>query len=253
VTSLRCAAQVLDIEPEILELAGERCLHQRFVTDGSPALSVRRRHGLEDGRALEGSPAPWGFYRIEADELLAHIPDDKWAAESVLRIAWQLSTFRQGGVLMHGCGFAWGGRGFAAIGQSTAGKSTLARLSCGAPGGATLLSDEIVQLFPDGRLFGTPFRSDTDQPGRPGDDARLHTLLLLEKGAHEALTPLPPASVTPELLSQLYRGATGEVSSAEVVRRVLRLIDRVGVQRLTFRKDPAVGPFLRSRLPPQAD
>src|SRR5258708_15137748 len=32
----------------------------------------------------------------------AEIPDDVWAAESVLRIAWQVVTQRQGGVLMHG-------------------------------------------------------------------------------------------------------------------------------------------------------
>ena len=247
-TVLQCAGERIDVDAGLLELARERCLHQAFGARGAASLSVRRVAALENGRALEGSPAPWGFYRVTGELLEAHIPDDKWAAESVLRIAWQLSTFRQGGVLMHGCGFAWGDSGFAAIGHSTAGKSTLARLSCGAPGNATLLTDEIVQLFPEGRLFGTPFRSDTEQPGAPGD-VRLHALLLLDKGSDERLVAEEPARALPELLGQLYRGSSEEVSQAESVRRVMRLVDRVGVQRLTFRKDPAVGPFLRSRLP----
>lgn len=247
-TLLCCAAQALEVEPGLLELAADRCLHGNFGGGaGDASLRVRRVVALDGGRPLEGSPAPWGFYRITGDLLEAHIPDDKWAAESILRIAWQLSTFRQGGVLMHGCGFAWGDRGFAAIGHSTAGKSTLARLCCAPPGNATLLTDEIVQLFPDGRLFGTPFRSDTDTPGARGG-VQLHALLLLDKGPHEALAALPPASAAPELLGQLYRGISEEVSQAQAVRRVMQLVDRVGVQRLTFRKDPAVGPFLRSRL-----
>ncbi len=248
-TTLLCAGQLLDVEPALLALAAERCLHLNFTrpTAGRPALRVLRAMQLDGARPLEGSPAPWGFYRVRGDVLEAHIPEDKWAAESVLRIAWQISTFRQGGVLMHGSGFAWGDRGFAAIGQSTAGKSTLARLSCGQPGGATLLTDEIVQLFPDGRLFGTPFRSDTEAPGAPGD-VMLQTVLLLDKGQEERLTPQTPAHAMPELLAQLYRGTSEEMSQAEAVRRVLALVDRVGVQRLTFRKDPAVGIFLKGRV-----
>jgi hypothetical protein len=251
VSVLRCAGQQLEVPQQVVDLAGERCLHQHFHATGAPALFVRRVDSLEGGAPLEGSPAPWGFYRVDGDVVTAHIPDDKWAAESVLRIAWQVSTYRQGGVLMHGCGFAWGQHGFAAIGHSTAGKSTLARLSCAPPGDATLLTDEIVQLFPDGRLFGTPFRSDTEQPGAPGG-VQLQTLLLLEKGSEERLAAVRPSDAMPELLGQLYRGASKEVSQPECVRRVMQLADRVGVQRLTFRKDSAVGPFLRSQLPPPA-
>ncbi len=249
---VRCGTELIEAEFSLLDLAGDRSLHRNFVTaPGTASVCLRRVAMLDGGRALEGSPAPWGFYRVEDNLVLAHIPDNKWAAEAVLRIAWQVSTFRQGGVLMHGCGFAWGARGFAAIGHSTAGKSTLARLSCAPPGDATLLTDEIVQLFPDGRLFGTPFRSDTEQPGAPGG-VQLQTLLLLEKGPEERLASVRPADAMPELLGQLYRGASEEVSQPECVRRVMQLADRVGVQRLTFRKDPAVGPFLRSQLPPPA-
>ncbi len=104
---------------------------------GVPTLFVERRSELNGGRKLESNMAPWGFYALEGDRVLAHIPDDKWAAEAVLRIAWQVATFRLGGILMHGCGLDFGGAGVAAIGHSGAGKSTLSALSSDAPGNAT--------------------------------------------------------------------------------------------------------------------
>ena len=193
---------------------------------------------------MVGSNAPWGFFELRGRELQAHIPDDVWAAESVFRIAWHVLTVEQGGVLMHGCGFAWNGHGVAAIGHSTAGKSTLAALSCGHPGHADLLTDEMVQLFPDGTCWGTPFRSNFKSPGSPGP-AKLKSLLLLEKGDHEALVPVEPAQALPVLLGQVFSGPIDLVSRGEISRRVMELVDTVGVHRLTFRKDAAVGPFLR--------
>ncbi len=181
------------------------------------------------------------------DTLLAHIPDDMWAAESILRLAWQIVTMRAGGVLMHGCAVAWSGRGVAAIGVSGAGKSTLASLCSGHPGHALLLTDEIVQLFPDGMVWGTPFRSNVENVGAPGP-AKLETLLLLEKGDHEALTPVPAAEALPQLIPQLFAPMAGITSRGEAVRRVMEIADKVGVHRLTFRKDAAVGPFLRDWL-----
>ena len=68
---------------------------------------------------------------------------------------------------------------------------------------------------------------------------------MLTQGPHEALAPVPPAEALAELLPQLYWFDTGEGSLGELKRRLLALVDRVGVQRLTFRKDAAVGPFLR--------
>jgi hypothetical protein len=153
-------------------------------------------------------------------------------------------TFRQGGVLMHGCAFGWGAGGVAAIGESTAGKSTLAALSSGHPAHATLLTDEIVQLFPDGSCWGTPFRSNVEKPGSPGP-VQLKSLLVLRKGDHEAVTPVGATVVMPRLLSQLFGAVIDIVPRGELTQRVMQVVDTVGVHELTFRKDPAVGPFLR--------
>ncbi len=181
---------------------------------------------------------------LEGSQLKCDIPNDMWSAESVLRLAWLVSTVRQAGLLMHGCAVGWAGQGVAAIGVSGAGKSTLASLCTNAPGNATLLTDEIVQLFPDGSCFGTPFRSNVENAGRPGP-IKVRSLLLLEKGSHEAVVAVPAADALVQLMPQLFWFETGEGSLAEQKRRLFALVDTVGVHRLTFRKDSAVGPFLR--------
>ncbi len=243
-THHRCGATVISCG-EVAALCSERVLAGAFETADSAEFVVERVSKAPSGATnLDGSRTPWGSVALEGNRLFAHIPDDVWAAESVLRIAWQVATLRQGGFLMHGCGFAWGPRALAAIGKSTAGKSTLAALSCGHPGHASLLSDEIVQLFPDGRCWGTPFRSNTDKSAIPGPGL-LKSLLLLEKGDHEALAPVSPPEALASLLGQLFGSVLDIVPRGEVVQRVMGLVDTVGVHRLTFRKDPAVGPFLK--------
>lgn len=245
---LQCAAWQLGVSSELITRAAGRCHTGQFLTTSSdaPVLRVEEVDALSEAerKPLEGSLAPWGFYAVAGDTVRAHIPDDVWAAESVLRVAWQIATLRQGGVLMHGCAFELGGIGLAAIGHSGAGKSTLATLASGHPAHAKLLTDEIVQLFPDGTVWGSPFRSNVECVGSPGG-VPLRSLLLLTKGPHEALEPVPATAAVPELLGQLYRTVTDEVAQVELVRRVLSVVDRVGVHRLTFRKDAAVGPFLR--------
>jgi hypothetical protein len=246
---IACGASRLAVDPQILALGRPRCHLDAFVaSDGEPNFAVERsRTTLLRPRAFEGSPAKWGFYEVHSAGLRVQIPDDVYAAESALRVAWQLVTWRQGGFLAHGCGLKFKTGVVAAIGVSGAGKSTLARLSSGPPAGATLLTDEIVQLFPEGRCHGTPFRSDASNVGSP-DGGPLKAVLLLEKGSTEQLRPVSAPEAIPELLSNLYRGAAEEVVQAELLKRLLALISAVGVFRLTFRKDPAVGPFLTEWL-----
>lgn len=225
-----------------------RAFIEHFEGSTGPLLvKVERVGALEDGLPLSGSPAEWGFWKLEGDRLRAHVPDEPFAAEAVLRIAWQVATHRLGGVLFHGSAFAFGAHGIAAIGASGDGKSTLARLCTEGPAHAQLLTDEIVQLFPDGRMFGTPFHSDYARPGAPGE-ATLASLLVLEKGPHEALAPVEPMAALPKLLGQLYAPVNAEVSRAELSRRVMAIVDRAGVQKLTFRKHEAVGTFLKEQL-----
>ena len=242
---LGCATAHVAVAASVAAAARDRCHLEPFESPGADAaLSVLRGRAADTWRQLKGAPGPGGRFLLAAGVLECDIVDDVWSAESVLRLAWLVSTIRQGGLLMHGCAVGWGGTGVAAIGISTAGKSTLAALCAGAPGNATLLTDEIVQLFPDGTCFGTPFRSNVENVGQPGPVA-LRSLLLLTKGPYESLAPVPAAQALTELLPQLFWFETGEGSLGEQKRRLLALVDRVGVHRLTFRNDAAVGPFLR--------
>ncbi|MBX7097495.1 MAG: hypothetical protein K1X89_07280 [Myxococcaceae bacterium] len=236
------------MDPVLAQLSRGRVHLGPFEVDEVPTqLDVTRASALHGERAqpLSGSQAPWGYVACEGRELRALIPDDVWAAESVLRLAWQRLTVEQGGVLMHGSAVGFGAGGVAAIGQSGAGKSTLAALCAHPPGRATLLTDEIVQLLPDGTLFGSPFRSNHENVGAPGPVA-LRGLLLLEKGNREALTPVGTEEACAVLFAQLFWVPfPGAPAVSELRRRVLALIASVGVFRLTFRKDVAVGAFLR--------
>ena len=246
-STLLCAGRQIEVEQEILDMALARCDWRPFLAGGSAALAIRRVSSISADVAypLEGSLAPWGSYAVEGDVLLAHIPDDPFAAESVLRVAYQIVSMHQGGILLHGAGVAFADRGVAAVGPSGAGKSTLASL-CVLAGGR-LLTDEVVQLFPDGSAFGTPFRSNAENVGSPGG-VKLRSLLLLRKGTTERVEVLESAKALPALMGQLFRPVPGGISPAEAFRRLGTVVDCVGVRELTFRRDPAVGGFLKDWL-----
>lgn len=178
--------------------------------------------------------------------VLVRIPEETFAAESALRVAYQVSIARQGGLLLHASSVSFGERAIVAVGQSTAGKSTLARL-CREAGGE-LLSDEMTALFPDGTVYGTPFRSSDPTPGHPGP-AKLGLLVLLDKAPHEALTPLGPDKALPRILEQVYRGYDGgALTPARILERVAGAMNACPPQLLSFRKDPEAGHFVRRHL-----
>jgi hypothetical protein len=132
-----------------------------------------------------------------------------------------------------------------ASGKSGDGKSTLSRLSVGA--GLTLLTDEVVMLFPDGRVSGTPFRSDFVHAGTPGL-TRARYFLALEKAPHEELKPLAALAASQLAMSQCFELSELALPRAEVRRRLLSFLSHVEPRTLAFRKDPAAGEFVRAAL-----
>lgn len=244
----------ISIDRALLELSSARCHWRAFeVATGEAVCRVRRVENLPEGNSLplEGSLAPWGFVRLEGDELLAHIPDDVYAAESVLRIAYQYATVKAGGILVHASGVAWDGKAVVAIGRSGAGKSTLGALCSSEEGRGTLLSDEIIQLYSNGTCSGTPFRSNVENVGAPGV-FKLASLLSLHHANEERMTPLSPHEAMPEFLGQVYRSNVVPLSNMEILKRLGGAMEHSSVHRLSFRKNPAVGPFLRNWVRGQA-
>ncbi len=243
---LRVGPCVAEIPDDLLELASTCCYLDQFrCAEGptAPVLRVRRVEALQGpSTPLDGSSEAGGSYAVQGQTVLVSIPPSPASAEASLRAVLQIATLRQGGLLVHGSGVAFGGKAAIAVGPSGAGKSTLARLCIGA--GGQLLSDETVGLYPDGTVWGSPFFSDPDLACQL-DRASLSALLLLEKGSDEHLAPVGALEGITGLLSQAYRPAFGEVTPSELLARGSALALQPGVHRLRFRKEPVAGAFVK--------
>jgi hypothetical protein len=143
---------------------------------------------------------------------------------------------REAGLLLHAAGLSRNGRGYVFLGESGAGKSTVARL--GEEGGARVLGDEIVAVTSGeggARLHGTPFGSRERPRCAPGA-APLAALCALQKAEEAAFRPEPAGSRARWLLAHA-------VAAPECVRgdALLAVAERVaracpgGV--LAFRRD----------------
>ncbi|HVZ73503.1 MAG TPA: hypothetical protein VHJ20_14090 [Polyangia bacterium] len=131
------------------------------------------------------------------------------------------------GVELHGAAVVLpDGRGWLFVGESGAGKTTLARLWRVAPG-MTVLSDERVVVRADDEgglsLYGTPWHGDGHiaEPGR----ARLDRVFFLRHGERNALTPVEGGAAVARLFAcgfTPFHDAAGLDFSLELLGRVVR-------------------------------
>lgn len=242
---LLCAQQVIRVDASICEMATERVHWKRFLAPAgsTPSLTVRRH------ASLEGTPidAPLGkcTFRLAGDSLDVQVEDGVFRGELVLRLAWYLAATRQGAVLIHACALKEGDQAIVAAGKSGDGKSTLSRLGVGA--GLQLLTDEVVMLFPDGRVCGTPFRSDFENAGQPGL-VKAKYFFALEKAPKEELKELSALAATQLAMAQCFDVAEVALPRAEVRKRLLQFLGNVELRTLAFRKAPEAGSFVRGLL-----
>lgn len=244
---LWCVGERSRIDASICEASTERVHWMRFLCTAptrAPALIVVRHRQLPDGIRIE---APLGVctYRLDGDTLHVAFEDGPFRAELVLRLAWYIVVTRLGGVLIHASGLTEGTRAIVAAGQSGNGKSTLSRL--GTAAGLTLLSDEVVCLFPDGRVAGTPFRSDFDNVGAPLMVPARY-FFALEKADHEELKPLSPLDAVQLAMAQCFEVAELALPRAEVRKRLLSFLSHVELRTLAFRKHADAGTFVAQAL-----
>lgn len=245
---LVCGDVLLRVDRSICETSTERVHWQRFVAPasmtGAPALEVRRVAQVENGTHID---APLGScdFRREGAVLWVAVEDGAFRGELVLRLAWYLVGTEAGAVLIHACALKRGDVGFVASGKSGDGKSTLSRLAREA--GLELLTDEVVMLFADGTISGTPFRSDFDNAGRPGR-VRARYFVGLRKAAMEALEPFNAMAAVQLAMSQCFDIAEVALPRVEVRRRLLAFLSAVEVGVLAFRKDVAAGRFVEHLL-----
>ncbi|MHC5082187.1 MAG: hypothetical protein ACYTHN_24545, partial [Planctomycetota bacterium] len=147
----------------------------------------------------------------------------------------------RGGLLVHGAGIVREGRGYAFLGLSGAGKSTVAVLSQGA-----LLADDglILRQGKEGfRIFATPFcqlrKENSWEKGVALGSAPLEGLIFLEKGAEHGLRPLAKPEAASILLQQLihYFRLFPDGAAEKGFHTVVDLVERVSPKRLQFKKD----------------
>lgn len=241
-----CAGSVIRVEASLADMSRPRVHLGAFsASSGTPALTIHRHASLPEHAKVAEGPLGRCRYLLEGDRLDVELPDGMFQGELVLRLAWYLVATRRGALLIHASALTDGSHALVASGKSGDGKSTLSRL-CRSTG-LTLLTDEIVQLFPDGSAAGTPFRSDEDNVGRPGRHP-VKRFVALKKAPHEALEPLSGMEAAQLATSQCFDGAVFALPRAEVNRRVLTFLSNTQLGTLAFRKDPAVGGFVRALL-----
>lgn len=185
-----------------------------------------------------------GAYRLTPSGLETRSDTNALGLSLALRGLFSLAIERRGGVLVHASCVAWDGRAALITGVSGAGKSTLARWSTRA--GATLLSDEIVGVLPDGTVLGTPFRSDPDLLGTQ-TTARLALVATLRHAADESFEPLPPHRLVEALCEQTFHRA-GAPTARQVLACLGPAVEGVQTGRFSCRSALSAGEALRALL-----
>lgn len=247
---LRFGDWSVGVEEELLTRAGQRCTLAPFLAvPGTDAPRLRLQGGAvsqSQGAPLDPRHPSGPRFRVEGDVVHVELPRAELDTELALRVGMQLATLRQGGLLLHAAGVAFEGRGVVALGPSGAGKSTFTRL-CARAAGAEVLSDEVVALYPEARVEGSPFCSELDLPSSRAR-ARLAAVLLLQKGSEERMEEVSSQEAIPALMGQVFRPLPGEASPGDILQRLARITAHVPLRRFTFRKHEAAAGFVKGWL-----
>lgn len=228
-----------------------------FATTGRPPAHAWRleltRVGAPDEACPPGPQAPrWertdGVLRYESRRARASAD---WASRSAsfaattmtaplvgfLRLWLGALLPEEGGLLLHGAAVMRAGAGYLFLGESGAGKSTIARLC--AASGATVLGDEIVALRggrKGPRLYGTPLGSRAGHPGTSGS-APLAILCKLTQSTKTYLLPILPQHLVALLLARTVT-PPGVVDTERLLHTTTALAERSVGGELGFRLSP---------------
>ena len=141
------------------------------------------------------------------------------------------------GVELHACGVVHGDVGFAFVGQSGAGKSTMARLWNAQPG-ATVLSDDRVIVRCDASgltMHGTPWHGD-EALIAPAAIPLAH-IFMLRQGAQPRFEPLRGATAVAQLFSCTFPPFHSAPALADTLHVLELIAARTRCSTLWFRPD----------------
>ena len=154
-----------------------------------------------------------------------------------------------GGVEVHACGLRdSSGAGYLFVGQSGAGKSTIAGLWRGQPGVTLLSDDRIVVRASDAgvRMYGTPWHGDAAlaSPER----ADLTAVCFLTPADHLALTPVAKGQAAARLFACCFPPFYDPTALAAIAATLDRLVHQVPCLELSFTPTLSVIEFVRRQL-----
>ena len=210
----------------------------RMLFDSGAAWQLRQSDGdfLFTFRSSLGGSVPYKTARFnpgftEGDVQLYrrhfedHLSDAAYPLQYPLDELVMIHLLSQGkGVEIHGCGLLdRAGRAYLFVGQSGAGKSTMARLWVD-EAGVSLLSDERVVLRTDRdpiAVYGTPWQGDA-QLASP-QSGTLAAVFFLNRGATHAVAPLRRSRAA----ARLFSCAFVPFHSAAAVDRTMMVVEQV--------------------------
>ena len=187
------------------------------------------------------------LYRRHFD---GHLSDAAYPLQYPLDELVMIHLLSQGkGVEIHGCGVLDStGRAYLFVGQSGAGKSTMARLWVN-QADVSLLSDERVVLRTDRNpiaVYGTPWQGDAQLASPQRGD--LAAVFFLNRGATHAVTPTGGSQAAARLFSCSFL----PFHSAEAVDRTMTAVEQVTRDTpcydLWFAPDPSVIEVLKRHM-----
>ena len=155
-----------------------------------------------------------------------------------LKTCLQVLLLERGGTLLHASGVERGGRGFAFLGPTGAGKSTAARL-LGGSRGARVLNDDLVAVCLEGEgatVRATPWIGSKGGECSPGQ-APLACIFVLSREGRDGtfrFARLSPKDALKELLANLPWLGESERLTGETVSQAARLAGAVPFISLAY-------------------
>jgi len=235
----------------------------RMLFDSGGAWQLHLADGgfLFTFRSSLGGPAPYktarfnpafsdGEVQLSRRHFESHLPDAAYPLQYPLDELLMIHLLAQGkGVEIHGCGVLDAiGRAYLFVGQSGAGKSTIARLWCG-HAGVTLLSDERVVLRTDRNpiaVYGTPWQGDAQLASPQHGD--LAAVFFLNRGVTHTVVPVRAAQAAARLFSCAFL----PFHTAAAVDRTMTAVQQVASDTpcydLSFAPDRSVIDVLKGHM-----
>ena len=248
-------------------------VYDPFASSGEPDIIIRVAPGAyegEKGGMHFECPPIWTLYRHKRKSLIDIFPDLNGTVNTLIfgsplceaelylgkesqnpfcsptMELLMVNYLAQGkGIILHACGVVWEGEGLLFVGESGAGKSTMARL-WSKEDGAEVVSDDRTVVRQKGNefwMYGTPWHGE-EKFASPGA-ARLERIFFLSKRKVNALRPLRGVDPVSRFLICSFPPYWDSRGMAFTLKFLTEMATRIHCQELSFKPDRSVIELLK--------